>query len=270
LFKKINLMNESFEKDEVWETEIYTTGEEGKRFSKSVSYLPEGIKNILDIGCGNGAFLNIMEASKPDVIGYGLEYTASGIKNKICKTEIKQGSIDSIPFDNKSIDIVSALEVIEHLPIPVFKNGLKEMERVASKYILISVPYQENRVNVVCPSCFCEFNPNTHVRSFYDETMANLFDNFKLVKLEKFGQKREMYFGNYRRLAKSIFGKNFFPNHCVCPLCSYSKDIPIEATKSKIQSGPGNNSSQLVNMAKKVFFYNSYRWYLALYERKDV
>ena len=259
-------MNESFEKDLTWNSSIYLHGDEHKRYLETQKLLPSDSVSLLDVGTGNGAFLNFLEQNNFQQKISGVEYTSGGIRNKICKCEIVQGSIDSLKYDNHSIDTVCALEVIEHLPVGIYENGLNELERIANKYIVISVPYQENRVNVNCPNCGCAFNPNTHVRSFDEQKMKSLFTHFSLQSLHKLGNKREMYFGKYRKLAKSIFGDKTFPNQCVCPQCFYSKTKNQEKLPASISSKVSTQKTH-IKIAKKIFFYNSPRWYLAVYKR---
>jgi ubiquinone/menaquinone biosynthesis C-methylase UbiE len=260
-------MNESFEKDLTWNSAIYLHGDEQERYEQSIQAIPFNCKTLLDVGAGNGAFLQLIESRKLNLKLEGVEYTAGGIRNKICTSNITQGSISNLPFTDKKFDIVSALEVIEHLPIGVYDEGLKELERVANMFILISVPYQENRVNVECPSCGCAFNPNTHVRSFNDEKIKNLFSDFELLTMRAMGKKREMYFGKYRKLAKSLFGDKNFPPQCVCPQCNFSKTT----TQQKNITSPNLKTQKgYLRIIKKIFFYNTPRWYLAIYERKQV
>lgn len=49
--------------------------------------------------------------------------------------------IRELPFDNKSFDLVMACQVLEHLPWDDLSKALKELERVSSKYAIISLPY---------------------------------------------------------------------------------------------------------------------------------
>lgn len=258
-------MTSTFELDATWEANHYLHGVERERIEKTISMIPESVVNLLDVGTGNAAFLSVLEEKRSLRHLEGLEYSESGIRNKLCKAIVRRGSADRIPHDNFTFDIVACLEVLEHLPQPVYAKALQELQRVSGKYLLVSVPYQENRVNVTCPKCNCKFNPNTHVRSFYKKDMQTLFNDFELTYLESFGNKREMYFGKYRNVAKQVFmGKNF-PKQAVCPLCQYT------LAGSEIKKSLGrNNSNSKMSLVKKLFFYNSPRWYIALYTRKGI
>ena len=262
-------MNESFEKDITWNSAIYLHGDEHERFEETVKVIPQDCSSLLVVGAGNGAFLNFIEKTKLNIQTKGVEYSIGGIRNKVCQSEIIQGSIDDLKLANQSFDCISALEVIEHLPVSIYEKGLTELERVAKNYILISVPYKENRVNVTCPNCACSFNPNTHVRSFDEMKLKNLFIDFELESLQALGNKREMYFGKYRRLAKSLFGDKRFPAHCVCPLCFYSKNDGKHNVKSENSITKMTSPKTYIKIIKKIFFYNSPRWFIAVYKRKN-
>lgn len=51
-----------------------------------------------------------------------------------------QGDITRMPFCDHSFDIVICTEVLEHLEKP--GAALKELKRVAKKFILITVPHE--------------------------------------------------------------------------------------------------------------------------------
>ena len=82
---------------------------------------------ILDVGCGTGANLQMLgehgEAEGVDISNEALEFCrARGL------AKVKQGAAESLPFENASFDLVTALDVVEHLDDDV--AGLKEMRRV--------------------------------------------------------------------------------------------------------------------------------------------
>ncbi len=79
--------------------------------------IDEYIKNNTDIKYSS---LDIAEDMEPDIVG----------------------SIDKIPLDNNTFDLVCAFEVLEHLPYEKFEISLKEMARVSKTgEILLSLPH---------------------------------------------------------------------------------------------------------------------------------
>jgi SAM-dependent methyltransferase len=83
--------------------------------------------NILDVGCGTGANLEMLSqfgnARGVDVSEEALEFCRErGLQ------QVKQGAAEALPYENDSFDLVTGLDVVEHLDDDV--AGLKEMRRV--------------------------------------------------------------------------------------------------------------------------------------------
>src|SRR5690606_27782997 len=97
---------------------------------------------------------------------------------RFVRVEKQRASADRLPFSEGEFDLVSCMEVLEHLPCDIYDQARRELARVASKWILISVPYRENRrlVLVRCPKCLCEFKRSYHLREFDERTLKVLFD----------------------------------------------------------------------------------------------
>jgi ubiquinone/menaquinone biosynthesis C-methylase UbiE len=254
-------LRDHYENDEVWSEEKYIgNSEELKRFEETINSIGDNCFTLLDVGSGNGAFLKILEEKKKELKLLGLELTEAGIRNKICLSEIQQGSVDGLPFKDNEFDIVTALEVIEHLPYSIYRTALCEIARVAKEKIVVSVPYQEDRINVRCPKCSCEFNPNTHVRSFYDVTFNELFEGFNLVKLKRVGKNKRFFLkGSIVNELRRIIARNQFPTNLFCPQCNYSS--PGGSNNSR-----GSKVIKRNNQFKTYFFKGDYKWYIAEYE----
>jgi SAM-dependent methyltransferase len=82
---------------------------------------------ILDVGCGTGANLQMLaqfgSAEGVDVSADALEFCRSrGL------AEVRQGAAENLPFPDDSFDLVTGLDVVEHLDDDV--AGLREMHRV--------------------------------------------------------------------------------------------------------------------------------------------
>lgn len=93
---------------------------------------------FLDVGCGTGANLEMLSqfgmAEGVDVSDDALEFCRKkGLK-------VHKGLAEELPFPDESFDVVTALDVVEHLDDDV--AGLKEMFRVLKKggKTLIFVP----------------------------------------------------------------------------------------------------------------------------------
>ncbi|HSS22728.1 MAG TPA: class I SAM-dependent methyltransferase [Pyrinomonadaceae bacterium] len=83
--------------------------------------------NILDVGCGTGANLEMLSefgnAEGVDVSAEALSFCVDRGLDKV-----KLGEAEELPYSSDSFDLVTGLDVVEHLDDDV--AGLKEMRRV--------------------------------------------------------------------------------------------------------------------------------------------
>jgi SAM-dependent methyltransferase len=82
---------------------------------------------ILDVGCGTGANLEMLadfgEVEGVDVSTEALDFCQTrGLHN------VRQGEAERLPYEDKSFDLVTGLDVVEHLDNDL--GGLQEMRRV--------------------------------------------------------------------------------------------------------------------------------------------
>lgn len=95
--------------------------------------------SILDVGCGTGANLKMLaaygKAEGVDISPQAVEFCRQrGLDS------VKLGAAENLPYDDDSFELVTALDVIEHLDDDV--DGLREMRRVLRHdgRILLFVP----------------------------------------------------------------------------------------------------------------------------------
>jgi ubiquinone/menaquinone biosynthesis C-methylase UbiE len=202
------------------------------RLNKSIDIIPDDALSILDIGSHGGTFLDMLETKRECfVVGLERSSVAIQISKQHHQGTIIQGDAAALPFDNKSFDAITALEVIEHLPYRIYEQALLEMERVARKYLIISVPYREERLFVKCPYCGCNFSAWYHLRSFDYNRLSSLFHGSMLTKTEYINPKIEPKFsGIFRKIYRRF--KKRFPDQALCPACGFKK----EATQVRNQN----------------------------------
>jgi ubiquinone/menaquinone biosynthesis C-methylase UbiE len=93
---------------------------------------------LLDVGCGNGFFTYHL-AKFYDVTG--LDFSKRMLKINPHR-KLVHGDVENLPFDNNSFDVVFCSDLLHHLKTP--EKAVKEMKRVAKKYIIISEPNRNN------------------------------------------------------------------------------------------------------------------------------
>lgn len=236
---------------------------EKNRIKETINTIPRDVESVLEVGCGDGRVINCLSAKYSRIIGLDISQEAL----KYVDTPTIQGSIEQLPFLDRSFDIVLCCEVLEHLPYENYEKGLKEIERVARKYLLVTVPNNEllNNALIDCPYCGCLFHRYRHLRSFNLKKMNNLFPRFKLVRSKTMLTEMKVipkFISKSAQLLK-LTEPRTFPDNTVCPQCGYYTPN-IKQNNSKKRN------------CKVVYFINKLLptkkcggWILALYERLE-
>jgi ubiquinone/menaquinone biosynthesis C-methylase UbiE len=108
-----------------------------ERVPVSLDMIPNAIASVLDLGCGDGTLPHSMDSTLFKV-GVDISYAAL----RLVTTGYRMlASASTLPFRERMFDVILCTEVLEHLPCVQYEKTVTEMERVAKKYILISVPY---------------------------------------------------------------------------------------------------------------------------------
>jgi SAM-dependent methyltransferase len=95
--------------------------------------------HILDVGCGTGA--NLMMLSKfGDAEGVDISEDALSFCRERGLQNVRLGAAEKLPYEDGTFDLVTALDVVEHLDDDV--AGLSEMRRVLRPdgHLLLFVP----------------------------------------------------------------------------------------------------------------------------------
>jgi len=264
---------EYYEQITFWNYDYSKKPAEKDRIQKIINLIPIDALTMLDVGCGNGSFVNFLINGSPNRFNKVVGIDSSKEAVKYVKTEKIDGAIDDLPFKDESFDLVTCLEVLEHLPQKDFKKGISELQRVSKKYIIVTVPNMDNLEHslVMCPKCFCWFNPYFHMRSFNKDILYNLFKDFKSIKIEEIGPTIE--FRSYNRLLLTLYRawrKPFPPETAICPQCGY------QHRKGEVQNIENNNSNHSISnflllfklLTKMIWpLKKKRRWLLVIYEK---
>lgn len=120
------------------------------RVTKVLGYL-KGIypRNMLDIGTGRGVFLwplleafPDMEVSCSDILTYRIEFLKTVKSGGMDNIYPIHQDINKLKFLDKSFDVVTFLETLEHIPDP--DKALENAFRMAKNVLILSVPSKED------------------------------------------------------------------------------------------------------------------------------
>jgi len=161
-----------------------------KKLEKIFSIIPDDVKSIVDIGCGNGAITNQL-AEKYYVLGIDRS------KNALQYVNVNKfsASSDKIGIKNSTFDLVFSSELVEHLEEEIFRKTLEEFKRISRKYVLVTFPNNEiiEKDYVKCPECYHIFNKSYHLRSLGEPSFVMNFRGFQVMKCYEFGKGKRGY-----------------------------------------------------------------------------
>jgi SAM-dependent methyltransferase len=266
----------AYEVPELWQEGAL--GEDDQRRVEDIARsIPDDVSTLADVGCGNGLFLNHIVDAYPGRFErlVGVDRSQAALAH--VRAETMTASIDELPFADGELDAVTCLQVIEHLPLEVYDRGLAELARVARRYVILGVPYDENIRDQLseCPSCCTQFNANFHMRSYGDADMASLLarHGFRCVRTWKLGPAENLArpivnawlkIGKLRQLYKRP-EPSLFPAYAICPMCGYNDFSRMKEQPKGVPEGPRPVWRTVVRrlLPKE----KQYRWIAALYER---
>ncbi|MDX2170079.1 MAG: class I SAM-dependent methyltransferase [Deltaproteobacteria bacterium] len=99
-------------------------------------------ESLLDAGCGEGFSLVRLAARYPRARLVGVDAADRALRHAVFPAGVGRARADllQLPFADRSVDLVLATEVLEHLPVP--RAGLRELLRVSRRYVVVTVPHE--------------------------------------------------------------------------------------------------------------------------------
>ena len=213
-------------------------GEESLRYAKNASktktftnlsfeeyfsfFLNKKIRNMLDVGCGNGDFLNNFLKNKK-IKKFGIEPSQKTIdfcKKRHKKIKFIKAYSHNLPFPDNNFDLVSIWSVLHWVDRNYFLQSLGELIRVTNKYLMIMCffPKIEHKTKYKYKKNF--FTYKTH----FDK----ILDNSGYLK-----KKFELYYF-FDGKKKINFNKNIEDNIHQRKIIIYKKKITLPIIEYKI------------------------------------
>jgi len=97
------------------------------------------LRRILDVGCGTGVALNSLQ-QYGDTLGLDRSYEALHLSRQMTRVPVFQAEFGSLPFKEKSFDLVCAFDILEHLEND--KTCVEEAYRLCKPggHLMVTVP----------------------------------------------------------------------------------------------------------------------------------
>jgi len=143
---------------------------------------------LLDVGCGEGVVTERWAASLPAARVVGLDLEDADIRAQWAEhvrpnLTFVSGSAYDLPFADREFDVVSGVEMLEHVPDPDLV--LAEMKRVARSHVLVSVPREPiwRALNMLRGSYWAQWgNTPGHVNHWSRDRFVALCGKFGSVE----------------------------------------------------------------------------------------
>lgn len=271
-----------YEFAEIWDEDWF--GEDDfERVKQLATLIPVGTDTLLDVGCGNGLFLNHVQRTSSNRFQRLVGVDRSEAALEKVETDKYQSSADALPFADREFTTVTSMEMLEHLPLAIYSKAVGEIARVAKDHLLICVPYNQDLLasQCQCPVCLTSFNPDYHMRSFDEQAMAELFTphGFQMTGTHYLGEDVIYYDRALRQQLRNGFKKEapVYPSYAVCPVCGYFDQHRLSEDLANRKRAKDNASRRtavhrpatgiraaLRNILPK---YSHYRWIAATYQR---
>lgn len=100
---------------------------------KNFLKLPYGT-HLLDVGCGKGLHVKGWKMNDISAIGIDLYYKGEGVK---------EGTVLNIPFPDKCFDVVTCMDVVEHINYADLDKAISELRRVCKKFLIIQTCFKD-------------------------------------------------------------------------------------------------------------------------------
>lgn len=162
---------------------------ERTRVDSLLALLPPRLRSALDIGTRDGHIARLLADQVDAVTALDLELPDVSDPRIRCV----KGDATALEFGDDTFDLVVCAEVLEHIPSALLAAACKELSRVASRHVLIGVPYRQDlrTARTTCPHCGKTNPPWGHVNSFDEQRLRQLFPACEVERVEFIGATRE-------------------------------------------------------------------------------
>ena len=168
--------------------------EEGRAYAQTLRKnfyidLPKGFvtreRTLLDIGCGFGFFLDAVRKDFKRVCGVEISEPLRAFAQKDLGLDILEGHASSIPLGDGSLDVVTVLDVLEHLPVP--QACLQEICRVLKPggILIVATPNTASLTARLLGQRWIYFTPPEHLHLFCPRTLVGFLnrEGFEVLKV---------------------------------------------------------------------------------------
>lgn len=148
---------------------------------RSVKYVPQG--KLLDVGCGDGSYIQYMQGFGWDA--KGVDFDSEAVNNASSKgLNVQLGNLMQQQYPNNVFDVVTINHVIEHVPSPL--QLLQESRRILKQggKLMIATPNASSWGHHIYSADWRGLEPPRHLHIFTPKSLANLLGQAGFQEIE--------------------------------------------------------------------------------------
>jgi ubiquinone/menaquinone biosynthesis C-methylase UbiE len=169
------------------------------------------VRSVLDVGCGDGYLCSVYKKVLRIPRIAGVDYAGPHVERaRAAFPDIPfvEADICELPFRDGAFDVVSAVEILEHLEDPA--QAFAELARVAAREVIVTVPNNEEPERRLCPHCLRNFYLDGHIQKF-DESRLRALAEVAALRVRRVIVYRPWEERRFIRKLYSPVKKLFFP-----------------------------------------------------------
>lgn len=104
-----------------------------RNMAADVSQVAQTGSSVIDLGCGPGTILRRLARSRPDLNLTGIDIDESMLaisRRRLPRARLLRASIDALPIEDKTADVVFSSMVFHHLPRQIKVGAFREVQRI--------------------------------------------------------------------------------------------------------------------------------------------
>ena len=147
----------------------------------------QGLKKILDVGCGTGRLVKYFNDKGYMASGCDINSEAIKFARKINKeNSILKATATKLPFKDNSFDLVTSISVIEHLSEKQAKKFLSEVRRVLRDggLIFLVTPNYSTPIRLVQGKRWFAHSDPTHIHYYTPNSLSKLLVDYEFKNIK--------------------------------------------------------------------------------------
>lgn len=140
-------------------------------------------RNVLDVGCFTGEFLELLHEKNVDVYGLELQSDAVKIASQKFPGHIYQADVHGNDYPQMEFDIVTLLGVVEHVvdPVQLLERSAELLK--SGGVILIQTPNSASLWALLMRSLWPPYAPVEHIHLFSRQGLVSLLGRLKFTEI---------------------------------------------------------------------------------------